>query len=290
MNTRSKDESTFSDETLSAYLDGEVSDETRRAIDEAQADMPGLDDRLNRMQELDHALITDDPAIPPGEKNTADPLSQAPSQLHSHGQDLPGKTERASNDGYGNVRQLRPRDKSRGKTGNNGRSWTTQLFPAAIAASLALIAGYGAGSQNQQAPKEALPTLIAQIDEQHPYFSLLEQSASGTEVSLGDDPSIVGRVALTYVNEGGQYCREFNARESGTSVHGVACRSNGQWQLGAMQQTRMASASASDPDGNTYAPVSDNTASAIEAYLDETMADDPLGRGAEEALIAKGWQ
>ncbi len=85
------------------------------------------------------------------------------------------------------------------------------------------------------------------------------------------------RVALTFRDRSGDYCRSFAAKH----LSGVACRADGGWQL------RYASAPDAAPQGDyRQAGADDATAQVVAAMI----SGEPLDRAAEAAARGKGWR
>jgi len=320
MNTGKDAGTPITDEMLSAYLDGEVSPENRREIDAARETIPSVDARLRQLQRLDatlkEAFAPDKMSVPqdlvamienlPGPANSGDqdpsadmpspgvaphkPTAEHPSSNNGHRQSEPAST----------VRRLRPR--------SGASVFSTRSFvPAALAASLALIVGYGAGQMGEPGPESKTSSVLALIDGAHPYHRLLEQTVSGTPLALGRESAVYGTVYLTYVNADGAYCREFSLANPGTGnsavdntgtdgpvaglqggIHAVACRTAAGWRVEFLQRVAKTPAPFGT-DGEGYAPVSDSSARALDAFLDETMDGDALGTDREQSLITRGW-
>ena len=155
--------------------------------------------------------------------------------------------------------QREAKAKAKAKTAANDAAspvsrWTV---PTMIAASLIIgaIGGYGMGSPSGIADRPDALVVSPKI-------------ASALNGQLSGDSGTV-RIALTFRDQAGAYCRSFVA----THLSGIACRSGGAWQL------RTASAR-----GDIRTAGADNT------LVSAMIAGEPLDRQAETAARDKGWR
>jgi hypothetical protein len=140
--------------------------------------------------------------------------------------------------------------------------WT---IPVAVAASLivGVLSGYGMSSPSGVADR---PDALA----------VSPKIANALDSQLSGDNGTI-RVALTFRDQAGDYCRNFTA----THLAGVACRSGSAWQL--------RYATPATPVGqNDYrmAGTDDGTAQIVSAMI----AGEPLDRKAESEARQKGWR
>jgi hypothetical protein len=166
--------------------------------------------------------------------------------------------------------------------------------PAALAASLTLIAGIGLGwllrceaggggmdlSEFVQAENNRLLARGA-------LEKGLETLASGGDVTVASGGSEQARirVMMTFRGEARDYCRQYEITTALRERHsGVACRIGGQWTV-AMQ----ALLPPSRPSHDRTVPAGGSNA-AMEAAVGAMIDGDPLGRDEETAAIRHGWQ
>jgi hypothetical protein len=98
--------------------------------------------------------------------------------------------------------------------------------------------------------------------------------ALDTQLASTQSPTAKVRIGTSFANADGQYCRTFES----ASLDGIACNSNGDWQL----RRTMSGGGASD-----YRQASAGELAEAAAAM---MADDPLDAAAEQAAVKKGWQ
>jgi len=140
------------------------------------------------------------------------------------------------------------------------RSWA---FGGAIAASLlvGLLAGQKIGQPAGLGDRPDALALSA------PLAMALDSQLSGDKGAI--------RVALTFKDRDGHYCRNF----AGRNVSGIACRNGGEWRL------RYA---VPGPDQTTDYRMAGTDPGAAQ-LITTMMAGDPLDRPAEEAARKAGW-
>lgn len=167
--------------------------------------------------------------------------------------------------------------------------------PAALAASVAVVAGIGLGWLLRGAPggpETALGPFV-QLEKQHlvasgPLRTALESTASGsaTTVALADREDARLLVKMTFQNEAGDYCRQYEiAAPSRERIAGVACRVGGQWSV-AMQALLPPSVSAAE----RTVPADASQNGAMDAAIGAIIAGDPVVGEQEAVIIRNGWR
>lgn len=240
---------TIDEARVIAWIDGELPPEEAAWMAHAVAADPGLAalaDRHRRMK----ARFADGFA----------PLAAAPEPAH--------RQEPAPVISLAAVRAERDaKAKAKARTRVDARPdpvgrWT---IPAMVAASLivGILSGYGIGSPSGVADRPGALAVSPKI-------------ASALDGQLSGDAGTI-RVALTFRDSAGDYCRSFTA----THLSGVACRQAGAWQL------RYASAAAPAAQGDYRMAGSDGAATQVIAAM---IAGDPLDRATETAARDKGWR
>ncbi|QIL90873.1 hypothetical protein GNX18_14655 [Microbulbifer sp. SH-1] len=140
-----------------------------------------------------------------------------------------------------------------------------------MAAAVALAIGLGAGW--------LLPQPNAGGDQWQTVAASLERAPSGVSQELADGRTITPR--LTFRNQQGDYCRQFQLRDGTRGSENIACRSDGGlWQLAASIQLEVVQA----PGSYQTATGGSLLDSALDAMAAETLAPDQ-----EQKLIGKGW-
>jgi negative regulator of sigma E activity len=183
------------DETLSAFLDGEL----------PPADMDTVREQVRRQPELAARLA---------ELSLVDKLVRAQA---SRIDNVPMPANVLAMLGADAAAQ--PRSNVVPFPAQLVRRWT---MPLALAASLVL--AVGVVLWRDQAPEG---------DSQMAYAALLETASSGNEITVMDAKGGAKFVAtFSYRNHDDRWCRQFRWREDGRDTSGIACRQdNGKWQL-----------------------------------------------------------
>lgn len=150
---------------------------------------------------------------------------------------------------------------------------------AAMAASLALVVGIGAGfSLRPDAPQTATLSVGA-VDGAR--VAAFEGAPSG---SVADGV----RLTASFRDAAGQACREFETLDAGgvASGGGVACRAGDAWRVLMLA----AAPRPADGAGSDFAPASGAAIDPLGAYLDAIGAGPALSPAEEAAALAKGWR
>ncbi len=257
---------TFTDETLSAFIDGELTDAEMDRIAEALADNSKIAARVERLRAADNWT-----------KDQFDAIEDIPVRSQTNALLDRLAVQLAEDAGQENV-TLPPDPRT-------ARTWA----PAAVAASLALAVGFSAGTliPSGQHGETALQTsLSSEIGPEHPYFAALETTPSmaGSSVAAGGTRTFTP--IASFKNTQGQYCREFGLKTANHASLNLACKDDQTWTIVA---SVMADTSP-DRGVDGYVPASGKGASLLDALIREQMEGDLLSPEDEAALIAHAWR
>jgi hypothetical protein len=243
----------FSDETVMAYVDGELHDAARAALEVAMATDSDLAERVARERRLRERLRSEfDPVL-------GEPI---PERLLATAK---GSAAQARS---GNIVSLKRSPASH---------WTWPQW-GAIAASLILGVLLGPLLWHEPTPgplglrdgKVLASGALA--------HELSEQLASNPRA---DAPVHVG---VSFLARTGAYCRTFMLRDK-SAVAGLACREGESWRLEAL----VAAPSAASGPGE-YQPAASSLPTGIERAVDELIVGDPLDAKAEAAARGNAWR
>ena len=225
-----------SHEQLSAYLDGELPAEEQALLREALQQDPDLAEQLEQMRLVDERLRARSEVV------SERPLPEA-------------------------VTQMLAEDKVVSMA-----SWRSRLrgaaAPMALAASLALLIGFGGGVllDGSQPGGDAQWASIA---------SQLDHVPSGSELALDEEVYLLSR--FTFRDQNGQTCRQFQLRSGAEITENVACHQAGGWQRVATVQVD----TVLRPE--EYQPAT--AQSLLDGTLRAMMQDGPLGLEEEAELL-----
>ena len=242
----------FSDQTVMAFVDGELDDATRAALEVAMVTDLRLADRVARERRLRARLQSEfDPVL-------REPISE---RLLAAAQGTSAKAR------SGNIIWLRRIP---------ARHWSWPQW-SAVAASLVL--GVLIAPLLRHEPTEGPlgirdGKVLASGALAH---ALSEQLASN---QVADAPVHVG---VSFLSRTGDYCRTFTLRGK-RAVAGLACREGESWRLEALKATARATSALGE-----YQPAASALPPAIEQSVDEIIVGDPLDAKAEAAARGKGW-
>jgi len=253
----------YSDEQLSAFLDGELEAGDMQALREAVAADEILADRLAELA-LTTTLIYE----------AYNPIA---------GQPLPRKVIELLEPDIAQT-ELPRGEHRKNRSGNGGRGilpfpmWRRMAASGrrhgAIAASIALVAGLTAGLGIDHFFANAEARQWAQV------AAILDTSPSGVDHKL--DGPVEIRPQFTYLNKDGNYCRFFLVRRTDSVEESIACREQGDlWQLAVTVSVP------ASPDNAEYRAASGG--SPLDSMLDQSIATGPYDRDSESALLQNRW-
>jgi len=247
------------DEMLSAFLDGELSTEQNRHIEQAINNDVELAARAERLTQVD------------------DLVSQA------HQQVLHEPVPQHLTDAVWQTKAKQPR----AEVVNLARHQRfTGYIPMAAAASVALLIGGLLGQQLTDGSTDAHRLVQADagvIITQNPLYIALEQTPSQQRFEAGNGDIILP--VMSFQATDSRYCREFQINSDRKVSIGVACKQDGYWN------TEILLAAGSRPmDNQNYQPASGYSQTALDAVLDDLWGGVAYGPAEEKVLIQQAWQ
>jgi hypothetical protein len=251
----------FDDETLMAYVDGEVDAKLRADIDAAIANDPAVARRVEHHRAVRakvsgaFAKVLDQP-LP-------DRLLRA-----ARGAATPESAPASEQKARGNVLQFPARPSRPPATPWRGREWAAMaasLLLGALISWKVLVTGDGA-------------PIVAGTDSLVAHGALARAlDAQLASEQQGSEPVLIG---LTFKAQSGGYCRSFELRATRTA--GLACREGAEWKV----TTTDATASTAGQMQQAGSALSPAILRAIEARVEGTALDAEAERSAQEA----GWK
>jgi anti-sigma factor RsiW len=253
----------FDDETLMAFADGELDEETAAAIEKA---METNDDLARRVALfLETRVQAKDALRPLLEEPVPERLSQSVRRMidDARQRGIPSDNDEA------------PRAVALKANDNRVPSLLERSWIMPLAASLVAIV-FGIGGYFVGIGIQGVPEGLEVAGLNSPALSeTLRQVASGEEAVLAGSTDRI-RVVASFRDESGALCREFEIDSANRStVISVACRSNDRWAVNF-------AVVAPSGDGG-YAPAS--SMEALDTYLATTGAREPLSREDEAAAL-----
>lgn len=234
----------ISDEQLSAFLDAELPEQEMEFIRQQLSDDETLANRLAELAMVDEQIASHYAGI------DQQPMPEAITQLLRDEQSVTN-----------NIIQFPLWKKMHHKLQQH----------AAMAASVALVIGFSAAQLLPGSNNADNWNAIAQV---------LDNASSGTEQIITDGSRIKPR--LSFINQEGDYCRQFLVVDKNISAENIACRTNNRWQL------TMSIYSQQQAQPGEYQTATGG--SVLDSALDEMMQSDAFDAEAENRAIKNRWQ
>ncbi|HEX9391241.1 MAG TPA: hypothetical protein VF928_08025 [Usitatibacteraceae bacterium] len=253
----------YSDESLMAYVDGEVDGDMRRAIDAAMAADPALAARVAQQRALVNQLrAAYGPVV-------AEPIPAR--LLETVHQAVPVSDRIAA---PGKVFNL---DGARAKKAVPAASgWSWQML-GGIAASLVIGVMLGRGS---------MPAGDAGMISAHDGQLLARGTlAAALDAQPAGDAGGAGpvKIGLSYSAKSGAYCRAFMLKDGAGA--GLACRDQGAWRIQLLTREKTGGQT-----GAGYRMAGSALPESILRLIDADIAGEALDTTGEQAAIQRGWQ
>jgi len=254
---------TFSDETLMAYVDGEVDATQRAAIEQTLPLDPQLAERIAQQRRLRTRLAAAFGGVleEPVPARLSERALTAPSGDATSG----GEVLAGSPRWFGAARQRTQR-------------WS---WPEWSALAAALLVGVLLDRVWPSAPGAPLASVAGQVLARGELAANLSQARGGST-----DPRSKIEVGMSYLAKSGKYCRTFSlpgAKPAAASMAGIACRDGADWRVQALLQT----AGDANPE---YRQAGSALPAALVEVIETDSAAEPLDAEAEAAVRARGWR
>ena len=250
---------TITDETMSAFIDGELSPAEKREVEQQLAANKELAARLAHLKQADelvrrHARLIDDTPMP------ASVLAML--------QDTPT----TSTD---NVVQMSAWRNSIQTLSDNAQQHLAKA--ACLVLAVGLAGGYLLGSGSSS---NGMQTDIAQTrsGSQTEFLAAISSAASGESVSLPGNQQL--QISFSFEDAGARLCRHYLLESPQQQREGVVCRANNEW-LNVAEMTISTAAA-----GATYQTAT-SSATSIDQILDSLMVNGPLQPEQERSQLAR---
>lgn len=244
----------FSDELLIAFVNGELAEPARAAVERALRADPAIAARVAQHRARRIRMY----GVVAGGRDSG---------AHAHGHGAPCGAKVVQLDMVRAARNGTPPSVPAPKPAWTVRHWS--------AVAVALAAGVLAGGLGWQAWQgEAELASLSGADGALVAQGHLASALSGQLASPG--PSGRVRIGISFLAKDGRYCRSFVM----DTTAGLACRDGGQWKIPVLAQ---GAAGAAWMDGSGLPPA---VLEAIDGRIDGT----PLGPAAERAAKERGWK
>jgi hypothetical protein len=245
---------TPSEETLMAYVDGELDGPARVEVEAAMRANPDIAARVAREQALRKRIRL------AFEQVVEEPVPER----------LAATARRASAPMRGNnVIPLRRKESRKW----SWPEWSSMAASLAVGVVLSLLFVRHSGPMTSRSGHLFASGALAQ--------ALSDQLASA-QADIAATPVQIG---VSFRDKSGNYCRTFTLRETG-SLAGLACRSGDGWRLDAVARSEESTGASAA----RYRQAASSLPKPILESVEERMAGGPLDARAEAAAKASGWK
>lgn len=241
----------INDETLSAYLDNELSEQDRARVDADLSNNTNVADRLAQLASV-NALIGRQAAL----------IDQLP---------IPDSVLNMLSESSSSVTASKVVDLSLFR---RVLSRTKQLVRenTALAASLALLVGFASG--------QLLPTTKGNDDTNTAIYAALDSALSGQQLLIDTNTSLTAR--FSFRDTQARFCRQYMVQDSLSNTENIACRDQNEWTLVASVRSSAIASS------TQYQPASGPRL--LDNMLDAMMLGSTLSQTEEQTAINNQWQ
>ncbi len=265
---------TIDDETLTAYIDGELSAERIAEITACLENSPELAKRAEKMRLADKLFTQASHAI------DSKPM---PAEILSMLEDFPENKDKSAEEQK--IVQLPFKGQ---QTVSRAPVWQM-----AMAASVALFIGLGAGrglmapSTSETTPQAILAQQTAGIiGPGNVLFDILEKQPSTSPVTILNGAGNTTVTPIMTFRSGDTYCREFDVLTGQAGTRNIACRAENTWivKLSVGADGHMPS------DNSQYQTASQTDNPVITAMILDMIDGDALDATHEAEIIKQNWQ
>jgi hypothetical protein len=250
-------------ETLMAYVDGELDPQARAGVEAAMRDDPEIEQRVVQLRNLRTRIQS---------AYAAELTEPVPERF------LAALRQSSRTTGSEVVDLANARDSVARKAVRTQPSRSRWRYVTSMAASVlvTVAAGYFVWHRSQSVIiKDVGGSLVASGS----LASGLSDQLAGESVA-----SSTVNIGLSFLAKSSDYCRTFSI-SGGAAGSGLACRHANQWQIRLLTQPAPGLASNSE-----YRTAGSSLSPAILAAVQDQIAGDPLDRAAEIAARRQGWR
>jgi len=266
----------ISDEQLVAFLDRELSQSEMHEIQTAIEASSELATRLNKFQNTDKWLSE-------AFKNTD--TATLREDTHSLAEQLAEKLGTSEATSTSTVVEF-----AAAKTRGKYVAWPSYSRQA-IAASLMLFLGFGAGLLINEGPQNGVSESAAYqiaglMREGTPLYTALEFNPSVVSHKYGPQGNFSAVPVSTFKSRDGRYCREFVVSSPQANQQGIACRSGNGWIV----QATIAANKQNTIVAEGYIPATPEENVVIDTWISGMLSGDILSSKQENKLLKERWK
>jgi hypothetical protein len=242
----------ISDEMLSGFLDAELAPEDMERVRLALEDDDELVMRMAELSQVDQWVVDHAQQID---------HTQVPQNLVSLAQKIDAKYGNKRTDSADNVVHI-----------SAWKKWTREIkTPYAMAAGVALVASIAMLNLSQQTTAPGFSADIAAV---------LDNTLSGESAYISDGSAV--KAQLSFANQQGQLCRQYQVASSDSRSTNIACKQSGGWKLEAQSGEQGLQIT------GDYQTASNSQQ--LDTVIDNMISGAPLDRNQEQQAINNEWQ
>jgi hypothetical protein len=253
---------TISDETLMAFVDGELDEPAQAAVESAIREEPEVAERVAQHRALRQRVQL---------AYAAELSEPVPARLidAARGSAATHETKII------NFHDSRVANPSTARGARSPRRWWRPIGSMAASLIIGLGLGYVMWQRAEPLRQGAGGALMAQ--------GKLAQALSG-QLAADQSPRASIQIGVSFLAKSGEYCRMFSLAGSAPSS-GVACRHGQDWRIQALVQATGGASGASE-----YRPAGSGLPPVLLQYVEQQIVGDALDRAAEQSALRKGWR
>jgi len=251
----------LAEETLMAYVDGELDSAARAEVEAAMRDDPQISGRVAKHRELRAQIQL---------AYAAELAEAVPQRLLAAAR----QATRAADSNIVDLTQARAAAQSPARAQSRTPPWR---FAASMAASLVIGVGVGLFAW-----RHSDSTMIQNTGGALVASGALARGLS-TQLAGDHSPASAVEIGLSFLAKSGAYCRTFTIAGEASSS-GLACRHEKRWEIRVLAQPETAGG------GSGYRTASSPLSPAIIAAVEQQISGEPLDRSAEIAALKRQWQ
>lgn len=265
---------TMTDETLMAFLDGELTAGDMAKVAAQIEDSPRLARHVENMRLGDKLFTRSCHSI------DSRPM---PREIIAMLDGFPENRARQANHNGATILPFRQKLRELS---------SAPLWQMAVAATVVLVVGLGAGRSLLAPPADIAPGMIQArntadiIGSDNALFAVLEQQPSASSITINIARDAVVTPTMTFRSANNGYCREYMVMSGQSGTRNIACRGENAWTVKASVTIQ----GDISPAEGQYQTATGQDNSALDSMILGLIEGDALSREQESEIMQRNWQ